>query len=41
MDKQRHAALTMYLGEVMNDGSVKILADFPNVDPGEQCPALN
>jgi urea transport system substrate-binding protein len=40
MNKERHAALTMYLGQVLPDGSVKILSTFPNVDPGEQCPAL-
>lgn len=40
MDKQRHAALTMYLGQVQKDGSVKIISSFPNVDPGEQCPKL-
>lgn len=40
MDKQRHSALTMYLGQVQKDGSVKIISSFPNVDPGEQCPKL-
>lgn len=40
MNKQRHAALTMYLGQVQKDGSVKIISSFPNVDPGEQCPKL-
>lgn len=40
MDKQRHAALTMYLGQVQKDGSVKIISSFPNVDPGEQCPKI-
>ncbi|TWI31224.1 substrate-binding protein [Paracoccus sulfuroxidans] len=40
MSKQHHAPLTMYLGEVQADGSVKVVADFPNVDPGEQCPDL-
>jgi urea transport system substrate-binding protein len=41
MNKQRHAALTMYLGQVLADGSVKILSSFKNVDPGNQCPAMN
>ena len=40
MDKQRHAALTMYLGQVQDDGAVKVLKSFPSVDPGEQCPKL-
>src|SRR6516165_6392101 len=38
MDKQRHAPLTMYLGQVQPDGSVKVIQSFPNVDPGAQCP---
>ena len=41
MNKQRHAPLTMYLGQVEADGSVKILQTATNVDPGEQCPNLN
>ena len=40
MDKQRHAALTMYLGEVQGNGSVKVVKSFKDVDPGDQCPAL-
>jgi branched-chain amino acid transport system substrate-binding protein len=40
MDKQRHAALTMYMGQVQKDGSIKLLETFKNVDPGEQCPNL-
>ena len=40
MDRQRHAPLTMYLGQVQPDGSVKILSIFKDVDPGEQCPKL-
>jgi urea transport system substrate-binding protein len=39
MDKQRHAPLTMYLGQVQADGSVKVIQSFKNVDPGAQCPA--
>ena len=41
MNKQRHAPLTIYLGQVEADGSVKILQTATNVDPGEQCPSLN
>ncbi|MDR3516565.1 MAG: substrate-binding protein [Azospirillaceae bacterium] len=40
MDKQHHAPLTMYLGEVQGDGSVKVLKSFKDVDPGAQCPTL-
>ncbi len=40
MNKQRHAPLTMYLGQVQTDGSVKVLETFKDVDPGEQCPKL-
>ena len=40
MNKQRHAPLTMYLGQVQPDGSVNVIQSFPNVDPGEQCPNL-
>jgi branched-chain amino acid transport system substrate-binding protein len=40
MDKQHHAPLTMYLGQVQADGSVKVIQSFANVDPGDQCPKL-
>ncbi|MGZ3282905.1 MAG: substrate-binding protein [Xanthobacteraceae bacterium] len=40
MSKQHHAPLTMYLGQVQADGSVKVIKSFPNVDPGVQCPNL-
>jgi urea transport system substrate-binding protein len=40
MDKQHHAPLTMYLGQVQQDGSVKVIQTFMNVDPGQQCPKL-
>ncbi len=40
MNKQRHAPLTMYLGQVQKDGSVKVLDVFKDVDPGDQCPNL-
>ena len=40
MNKQRHAPLTMYLGQVQKDGGIKLLETFKDVDPGEQCPKL-
>ncbi len=40
MSKEHHAPLTMYLGQVQADGSVKVIKTFPNVDPGAQCPNL-
>jgi urea transport system substrate-binding protein len=40
MDKQHHTPLTMYLGQVQADGSVKVIQSFNNVDPGAQCPNL-
>ena len=40
MNKQRHAPLTMYLGQVQKDGTVKVIDVFKNVDPGDQCPNL-
>ncbi len=33
----RHAALNMYLSQVQEDGSMKILDSFQNVEPGPQC----
>ena len=40
MDDERHAPLTMYLGQVQSDGSVKILQTAHDVKPGDQCPNL-
>jgi urea transport system substrate-binding protein len=40
MNKERHAPLTMYLGQVQADGSVKVIKAFKDVDPGDQCPNL-
>jgi branched-chain amino acid transport system substrate-binding protein len=40
MNKEHHAPLTMYLGQVQADGSVKVIQSFKNVDPGNQCPKL-
>ncbi|MBF6570749.1 MAG: substrate-binding protein [Candidatus Binataceae bacterium] len=40
MNKQHHAPLTMYLGQVQKDGSVQVLDKFKDVDPGAQCPHL-
>jgi branched-chain amino acid transport system substrate-binding protein len=40
MSTQHHAPLSMYLGQVQGDGSVKVIQSFPSVDPGTQCPNL-
>lgn len=40
MSKQHHAPLTMYLGQVKEDGSVAVVDSFKDVDPGIQCPNL-
>ncbi|TAX66982.1 amino acid ABC transporter (plasmid) [Rhizobium ruizarguesonis] len=40
MNKQHHAPLTMYLGQVKDDGSVTVVDSFKDVDPGDQCPNL-
>lgn len=40
MNKQHHAPLTMYLGQVKADGSVTVVDKFEGVDPGQQCPNL-
>ncbi|SCB10680.1 substrate-binding protein [Rhizobium multihospitium] len=40
MNKQHHAPLTMYLGQVKDDGSVAVVDSFKDVDPGNQCPKL-
>jgi branched-chain amino acid transport system substrate-binding protein len=40
MNKQRHTPLTMYLGQVKDDGSIEVIESFENVDPGDQCPNL-
>jgi len=40
MNKQHHAPLTMYLGQVKDDGSVAVVDSFKDVDPGGQCPNL-
>jgi len=40
MSKEHHAPLSMYLGQVQGDGSVKVIQSFPSVDPGGQCPNL-
>jgi urea transport system substrate-binding protein len=40
MSKQRHTPLTMYLGQVKEDGSLEVIQSFENVDPGDQCPDL-
>ena len=40
MNREHHAPLTIYLGQVEDDGSEKLIATFKNVDPGAQCPNL-
>ncbi|MDO9710765.1 substrate-binding protein [Paracraurococcus lichenis] len=40
MNRQHHAPLTMYLGQMQQDGSIRVIKTFENVDPGEQCPKL-
>ncbi len=40
MNKQRHAPLTMYLAQVQEDGGIRLIDSFKDVDPGEQCPNL-
>jgi urea transport system substrate-binding protein len=40
MNKQHHAPLTIYLGQVEKDGSERLIGTFKDVDPGEQCPNL-
>ncbi len=40
MSREHHAPLTMYLGQVQGDGTVKVAATFKDVDPGAQCPKL-
>ena len=40
MNKEHHAPLTMYLGQVQADGTVKVAGTFKDVDPGAQCPKL-
>ena len=40
MNKSRHTPLSMRLGQVQADGSIKILETFANVDPGAQCPNI-
>lgn len=38
MNKEHHADLNFYLGEVQPDGSTDVIADFGQTDPGSQCP---
>jgi len=40
MNKSRHTPLSMRLGQVQADGTIKILETFANVDPGAQCPNI-
>lgn len=41
MNVQHHAALNFYLGQVRQDGTTEVVADFGKVSPGEQCPGLD
>jgi branched-chain amino acid transport system substrate-binding protein len=41
MSKARHSPLSMRLGEVRSDGSIRILQTFADVDPGVQCTGLD
>lgn len=40
MSDEHHAPLTMYLGQIQADGSVKVIESFKDVAPGNQCPNL-
>lgn len=40
MNKEHHAALTMYLAQIGDDGKIGIVKEFKDVDPGHQCPDL-
>lgn len=40
MSKSRHTPLSMRLGQVRSDGTIRILETFPSVDPGAQCPGI-
>lgn len=40
MNKSRHTPLSMRLGQVQANGTIKILETFANVDPGAQCPNI-
>jgi ABC-type branched-subunit amino acid transport system substrate-binding protein len=40
MNRSRHTPLSMRLGQVQADGSIRILETFASVDPGAQCPNL-
>lgn len=40
MNKQHHAALPIYLGQVQPDGSTKVIKYAGLIDPGDQCPNL-
>lgn len=40
MNKSRHTPLSMRLGQVRSDGSIRILETYASVDPGAQCPNI-
>ncbi|MPV38362.1 substrate-binding protein [Georgenia subflava] len=41
VDKQHHAALNIWMGEVRPDGTTAVVHDFGLIEPGDQCPGLN
>ena len=40
MGKGRHTPLSMRLGQVRSDGSIRILETYASVNPGPQCPQM-
>jgi branched-chain amino acid transport system substrate-binding protein len=40
INRQHHAPLHIYVGEIQSDGSTKVIHDFGLVSPGDQCPNL-
>jgi urea transport system substrate-binding protein len=40
MNKEHHTPLSMRLGQVRSDGSIRILETYASVEPGSQCPNM-
>jgi branched-chain amino acid transport system substrate-binding protein len=40
MNKQHHAALDIWIGQVQGDGTTKVVESMGLIEPGEQCPNL-
>jgi branched-chain amino acid transport system substrate-binding protein len=40
MNVQHHAALNIWIGQVLSDGNTKVLKNLGQIAPGEQCPNL-